>query len=232
MIFIHRFIPSPAGRLPTRAAAACLAAVLLLGAGCTTSQVKDAALMQANFPYESGNAWDAPGLSEVRRVAVLPLYFPEVREESLRGYQNILLTELAATRRFEVVALSRSHLEDHWGRADFSAARPLPPDFLERIREDWDADAVLFPEFTAFRPYKPIHIGFRYRLASTYSGETLLAFDDVFDSGVPAVAVAARRYHSGHERLAYPLDNSSSVLNSPLSFFKYVSAEAVGHATE
>lgn len=198
--------------------------------GCTESQIKDQATRIAHVPYQSENAYRSGELGRIRRIVVLPLVLDSIPESEILAYETVLNSALIELRQFEVVPVSRETLAQAWNQRSFSPSRPLPLHFLDRLQSEYGADAVLFPEVTAYRPYKPIRIGFRYRVTDITTGKTLVAFDDFFDSGVPEVAVAARRFHNRQASQSYPLDSSASVLNSPLRFFNYVSHEAVRHS--
>lgn len=138
----------------------------------------------------------APTLpADLRRVVLLPLHveLPDLGPEMQQGLLDALQTELLRSGFAEVVLLPARRLQKLTGRPSWSPEQPLPPDFLQKVREASDAEAVLFAELTTFRPYTPAVVGWRLRLVDLRSGCTWWAADEVFDTADPVVIRAARR---------------------------------------
>jgi len=92
--------------------------------------------------------------------------------------------------------------------------------------EEYDVDGVLFTDVTHYSPYRPIAIGVRCKLVDVHTGIQRWVFDHLFDSGAPAVAVAAKQFaeEQDSEQLPIPSDGAG-ILDSPSEFGKYVAHE-------
>jgi hypothetical protein len=164
--------------------------------------------------------------SSVRRVALLPLYSGEWNHVDLTGLQQAFAAELGKHDQFEVVTVTPERVHRTFGHDQVSSVEPISSDDFETLVRDYGADAVLFTDLTTYHPYRPLVMGVRCKLVETASVEILWSLDTVFDSGNPTVSTAARRYHLDESAPPYPLQNSSSILQSPLRYSKYV-ADAV-----
>jgi hypothetical protein len=203
-----------------------LGVVLLLGLpGCQTiDQDWDKPVGEAFVPtnyYQKG-----PIPPSVRRVALLPLYSGEWDHIDLTGLQQAFAAELGKHVQFEVVSVSPERLHRIFGVDQITSVEPIAADKFETLVREFGADAILFTDLTAYHPYRPIVMGIRCKLVESDSVDILWSFDTVFDSGNPTVSTAARRYHLDESAPPYPLQNSSSILQSPLRYSKYV-ADAV-----
>lgn len=174
-------------------------------------------------PFKSCNSYDAGDLPEdITRVAVLPIFSDKLEGELLENIDETFKGELLKQNRFEVITISRQQLYSDFQKMQFSSAEVLPSDFLGKLETISDSNAILFIDLTHYKPYKPVALGVRCKLVDVRSGEVLWAFDTLFDSGNPPVAVAARRFQLGHQKTQYPLDLSTSILKSPNRFAQYV----------
>ena len=178
------------------------------------------AFVPTNF-YQKG-----PMPPSVRRVALLPLYSGEWDHIDLTGLQRAFASELGKHDQFEVVPVSPERVHRIFGVDQITSVEPIAADEFEALVQDYGADAILFTDLTAYHPYRPIVMGVRCKLVESDSVDILWSFDTVFDSGNPSVSTAARRYHLDESAPPYPLQNSSSILQSPLRYTKYV-ADAV-----
>lgn len=200
--------------------------VLMLGLpGCQTidqdwDQPVGEAFVPTNF-YQQG-----PMPASVRRVALLPLYSGEWDHVDLTGLQRAFASELGKHDQFEVVEVSPENLFRIFGVDQITSVEPIAADKFETLVREYGADAILFTDLTAYHPYRPLVMGVRCKLVESDSVDILWSFDTVFDSGNPTVSTAARRYHLDESAPPYPLQNSSSILQSPLRYTKYV-ADAV-----
>ena len=159
---------------------------------------------------------------EIRRVAVLPLSgLDALPPESAAALQTAALTALLGAGRFEVVAVDPAVVRSVAGKAAVSSVEQLPELLFERIVREQAADAVLLIDVTLYRPYPPLALGVRVKLARSDGGRPILwAFDTVFDARIPTVANAARRHASGgHSGL---VDPGPAALQSPSRFAAYV----------
>jgi len=200
---------------------------LVLLAGCRTISPRwDVPTGPAFEPTNYSSIGEIP--SALRRVAVLPLHSDAWESAQTAAVEVSFSTELAKFERFETVAISRAQMREEFGAETVVSSAALPADVLERLRAAHGADAVLFQDLTHFSPYQPIVIGVRAKLVSTIDGSVLWSFDALFDGAQPSVAVAARDYHLQQGRPAHPLDNSSSIMQSPSRFAKYVAHAVFG----
>jgi hypothetical protein len=203
-----------------------LGVVLMLGLpGCQTidedwDQPVGEAFVPTNF-YQKG-----PMPPSVRRVALLPLYSGEWDHIDLTGLQRAFASELGKHDQFEVVPVSPERVHRIFGVDQITSVEPIAADEFETLVREFGADAILFTDLTAYHPYRPIVMGVRCKLVESDTVDILWSFDTVFDSGNPTVSTAARRYHLDESAPPYPLQNSSSILQSPLRYSKYV-ADAV-----
>jgi hypothetical protein len=136
---------------------------------------------------------------EVQRVALLPIACEAETadlEEHCRAMASIVAAELMGTKKFEVVPITSDTMLSRTRRCAWSSIETLPAQFFDALREDCGCDAVFFAELTAFKPYAPVAIGWRFKLVDVRTKKILWATDEVFDASVPSVANAARQFDS------------------------------------
>ncbi len=198
--------------------------LLMFSFGCTS--IRESVSSGARKPSGPSQVNKLSGsLEDLGRTAMLPLYYEPYEGEFLHNMDKIFTSELSKTGRFEVVSVNREQLDTQFTERQLSSVGELPADFLDSIRLQYGANAVLLTDLTHYNPYKPISIGVRCKLVELKSGRILWAFDHVFDAGNRSVSVAARRYNLANNRNTYPLDNAGSVLQSPNRFSKFVAYE-------
>lgn len=197
--------------------------VLGLFSGCETTSIRDPA--RAGPFFNPTNHKGEPSLGGLRRVVLLPLFGGDIATaESVTALDSVLLTELQQQQRFEVIFLSREDCRRRFRVSEVSSVAALPHDFFAVLRRDFAADGVIFVDLTVFRPYRPLAIGLRAKLATLEGGRLVWTFDNVFSTADPAVANSARRHFLKTDRGEVPADLSSSVLQSPARFGSYVAA--------
>jgi hypothetical protein len=164
--------------------------------------------------------------ANIRRVVLLPAAAGTVAEpESVVALDAVLVAELQKQNRFEVVTLSRGECRQRFHVDEFSSTGALPHDFMAILRRDYAADAVLFVDVTVFKPYRPLALGLRAKLATVEDGVRLLwTFDNVFSATDEAVANAARHHFLESDRHGVPADFTQGVLQSPSRFSTYVAS--------
>jgi len=201
------------------AAAACLLA------GCMSPSIDDSARI-GPFYKPTNQVGDAQLPSTLHRVVVLPISGGEVAPaESAAALDPVFITELQKENRFEIVALSRDECRLRFHVDEFRSTGVLPHDFVAILQREHAADAVLFIDLTVYKPYRPITIGVRTKLATLGNDVRLLwTFDNVFSADDPAVANSARRHFLNADRGGVPADLTPSALQSPARFAAYVAA--------
>lgn len=162
--------------------------------------------------------------ADVRRVAVLPLAIPRSDTQFSEGrdlLSPILESQFSKRQAFEIVRITSDQLRRWTGKTVWKAEEPLPPDLLNRLREQYGCQAVIFAQLTQFHPYGPVQIGWSLKLVDSRRAEIYWAVDELFDAGIPAVANSARRFALDSQNEGSPLPDSSFVLNSPSRFGEY-----------
>jgi hypothetical protein len=203
---------------------AALALAVLAFAGCQNPSFDDPARLGPFFsPVNFAGDPSLP--SGLRRVVLLPVCGGAVAApESSSQLDAVFATELQRQNRFEVVVLSRAECRRRFGAGEFSSAAALPRDLLPTLRREFAADAVLWVDLTAFRPYGPIALGVRAKLATLEEPRVLWTFDTVFSADDPAVANSARRHFIAQTHTDVPADLTRTALQSPTRFGTYVAA--------
>jgi hypothetical protein len=159
----------------------------------------------------------------MRRVVLLPVYGGTLAPvETVAALDPVVMASLQQQHRFEVVTLTREQCRRQFHVEEFSSVTALPHDFLATLQRDFAADGVMFVDITVFRPYRPLGLGLRAKLA-TLDGSTRLvwSFDNIFSADDPAVANSARKHFLGSDRGGVPADLSPGVLQSPARFAGY-----------
>jgi hypothetical protein len=96
---------------------------------------------------------------------------------------------------------------------------------LTRLQREFAADAVMFIDLTVFKPYRPLALGVRAKLATIEENVRLIwTFDNVYAAADPAVANSARAHFIDSDGGRIPADLTPSVLQSPTRFASYVAA--------
>lgn len=192
-------------------------------AGCATPAINDPARIGPFYAPVNFNG--ERSLGSIRRVVVLPLYGGALAsEETVALYDPIIAEALQKQHRFEVVQLSRDDCRRKFHTSEFSSVAALPHDFMSGIKREFAADAVLFVDLTVFRPYRPIAMGFRAKLATVDATRLVWTFDDAFSTDNPAVANSARHFSLTADRGDVPADLTHGVLQSPARFVAYAAA--------
>jgi hypothetical protein len=198
--------------------------VLALFSGCMTPSFDDPARLGPFFT--PANHTGEPSLGGLRRVVVLPIYGGSLAPvETVAALDPVIIAALQQQQRFEVVSLSREQCQRRFHAGEFSSVAALPHDFLATLQREFAADAVLFIDITVFRPYRPIGLGLRAKLATLDANTRLVwSFDNVFSADDPAVANSARKHFLGSDRGGVPADLSPGVLQSPVRFAGYAAS--------
>ncbi|MFZ5494885.1 MAG: hypothetical protein ACOZE5_06050 [Verrucomicrobiota bacterium] len=202
--------------LPVTLAALALAVLT----GChTPAHLLGTLAEEREMPYRPVNhRGDARLPDDLHRVAVLPVHGGALAPtESAEALDGVLAAALQRQQRFEIVTVSREECRRLFGAADFSSVAALPHGFLDKLAARYAADAVLFTDLTVYRPYQPLALGFRAKLATTRDVRLVWAFDEVFSAEDPRL----RRSLRLRQRTAEPaalVDPAPAVLQSPRRF--------------
>jgi hypothetical protein len=224
-------VSNPPFAVPARYARAGRVALALLSlavfGGCMHPALIDGA-RTGPFYSPPNHAGDAQLPADLRRVVLLPIAGGSVATpESVAALDPVFLAELQKQNRFEIVPLTREECLRHFRAEEFLSTAALPHDFMTRLRQDHAADAVMFVDLTVFKPYRPLAIGVRAKLATLGGDVRLLwTFDNVFAASEPAVANSARHHFLDSDRGGIPADPTQGVLQSPTRFASYVAAAA------
>ena len=171
----------------------------------------------------------------LQRVAVLPMATETSGSDLPAGCAAlgpVLWEQLIKTKKFEVVAVNPDKLRSRTGRANWTGAENLPPDFFAYLRREYGCDAVLFTELTAYRAYAPLAVGWRLKLVDTGSGQVIWSVDELFDAAKPAVNRAAQRFDNPQPMLPFVYQENWVAVNSPRRFGAYSAAALLGMLPE
>ena len=210
-----------------RAAGAGLALALLLPlTGCMSAResVVDTVKERTYFTPRNYNGVDRLPVG-LQRVVLLPLCGGTVApDESADALEEVFVTELQKTMRFEVVRLSREECLRRFGKPEISSVEALPHDFLATLGRVFGAEGVMFVDLTVFRGYEPLKLGVRAKLATVAGPRLLWSFDEIFSADDPAVANSVRHYYQGVTLPGVPVSPAKYALQSPNRFGAYVAA--------
>lgn len=192
-------------------------------AGCMAPAINDPA--RVGPFYAPVNFRGEPSLSGIRRVVVLPVCGGTLApQETVATFDPIFIAALQQQHRFEVVPLAREDCLRKFHKAEFSSVAALPRDFMASLKREFAADAVLFVDITVFRPYRPLGLGLRAKLATIEGTRIVWTFDDAFSTDNPAVANSARHHALTGDRGDVPADLTPAVLQSPARFADYAAS--------
>lgn len=198
--------------------AAALAAVLVFG-GCAEASMFSNPVHAGPFYKPRNFAGDKVLPAAIRRVVLLPVFVGAASTaESAAMLDQVMLVALQKQSRFEVVALSREDSRRWFGAAEFSSVSALPHDYIAKITAKFAADAVIFMDLTVYKPYRPLAVGLRAKLAIPANVRIIWTFDEIISAEDPGVTNSARRQFLEMDRSGQPLDLSPAVLQSPTRF--------------
>jgi hypothetical protein len=179
----------------------------------------------------------------MRRLVVLPIYTARPIGESERDMDGIFRGELSKVVKYEIVQVSRQEMLSINNREAVSSAEILSADLIRVLKLKYGADAVLFTDFTVFRPYRPLAIGVRTKIVDLKTMEVLWMADGIVDSAEPDVADAASHFADAGLRMRYVsptiykgqdrelASGNQILLQSPRLFAAFVAHEAFSSLT-
>jgi hypothetical protein len=207
---------------PLGAALAILAGALAL-AGCSTTSARGGHLTKPSPFVPSNHFGEASLPARLHRLVLLPVAGGTAASaESAAALDPIVVACLQHQNRFEVVQLTRDDCRRHFLSDELSSVMPLPANFMEVLRRDYEADAVIFVDVTVYKAYQPLEIGLRAKLAMIDDSHLVWTFDNLFSTEDPSVAASATKYLQNREPVMLPSDLSPVILESPSQFAGYV----------
>ncbi len=204
-----------------------LFAALIALTGCMHPPAHDEA-RTGPFHAAVNHAADPQLPQTLRRVVLLPVAGGSAADaESAAALGPVFAAELQKQNRFEVVTLTREDLLRRFRRPEVLSTASLPHDFMAKLRRDLAVDGVMFVDLTVYKPYRPMVVGVRAKLATAGEDVRLVwTFDNVFSTADPATANSARRHFINSDRGGIPADLTPGVLHSPSRFAEYAAAQA------
>jgi hypothetical protein len=205
-----------------------LGACLLL-AGCASGPAFNDSARIGPFFKPHNYHGDTVLPASLHRVLLLPVYAGNVTEpESAVTLDAILLSALQKQARFEVVSLSRAECQQRFGAPEFSSVAALPHGLLDELARDYAVEAVLFVDLTEYRPYRPLGVGFRAKLATVQDVHLIWSFDEAFSATSPEVENSVRHYYIAQSAGNPSVDMTASALQSPSRFAAYAADAMFG----
>lgn len=218
--------------------------VLLLGSvGCQT--VEDWTDGSVQGPFHQSNNFNLPAgewPADIQLVAVMPLVGSHGNDLAQRGaelLQPVFTEELSKFTLFETITITPDKLQALLGVNEVRPLDPLPHQFqkiiasLDKSNPDRKVcHAVLFCELTRYNPYPPLSMGWKFRIFDLKTGQTIWAFDEVFDTGNPNVANSARRYMRENKLTSMSIFRDTRVMDSPRALAGYSLAAALATMRE
>lgn len=170
--------------------------------------------------YTAANFAGEPALpADLRRVVLLPVNGGrQAGDAAIPLLDAEVLSALQHQARFEVVPFNRELSRRWFGSEELSSAGALPANLLQRIAQEYAADAVMFVDMTEYRTLRPLAVGFRAKLATVRDVRLVWTFDEIISAADPAVANRIRRDTKVADRAREPLDLSDVVFLSPVRF--------------
>jgi hypothetical protein len=139
----------------------------------------------------------------MRRLAVMPIHANRPIDNTQRDMDGIFRSELAKVVKYEIVQVSRSEMLSLINRESISSAEIISADIVNVLKQKYAADAVLFIDFTLFRPYRPLAIGVRAKIVDVRTMGVLWMADGVLDSAEPDVADLATSFATADMQMRY-----------------------------
>ena len=174
----------------------------------------------------------------MRRLAVLPIYSTRPIDQTQRDMDGIFRAELSKVVKYEIVQVSRTDMASLINREAISSSEIIPSSVMAMLRQKYGADAVLFTDFTLFRPYRPLAIGVRSKIVDVKTMEILWMADGILDSAEPDVSELATQFSDSGLQMRYISDKipkgrqreqgsgNQIILQSPRLYAGFVAHEA------
>lgn len=206
-------------------------------ASSTTGRIKKLSQPTMTAPPQevaSGIAWPAG----MRRLAVMPIHANRPIDDVQRDMDGIFRGELSKVVKYEIVEIPRQEMLNLGGHESISSSAVIPNDVIKALRQKYAADAVMFIDFTVFRPYRPIAIGVRAKIVELRNMEIIWMADGILDTAEPDVAEMATQFAGSGLNIRYisstipqgrkreAASGNQVILQSPRLFAGFVAHEA------
>jgi hypothetical protein len=139
----------------------------------------------------------------MRRLAVLPIYSTRPIDQTQRDMDGIFRSELSKVVKYEIVQVSRADMAALVNREAVSSSEIIPASVIAMLRQKYAADAVLFTDFTLFRPYRPLAIGVRSKIVDIKTMDVLWMADGILDAAEPDVSDLATQFSDTGLQMRY-----------------------------
>lgn len=162
-------------------------------AAATTGRIKrisEPTMTSSPQPVSARVAWPAG----MRRLAILPIYANRPIDDLQRDMDGIFRGELSKVVKYEIVQVPREEMLQLTSRESVSSSSVISADVIKALRQKYAADAVMFVDFTVFRPYRPIAIGVRAKIVDLRNMEVIWVADGILDTAEPDVATLATQF--------------------------------------
>lgn len=206
-------------------------------AAATTGRIKrisDPTMTAPPQPTSNGVVWPAG----MRRLAVLPIFSYQPIDDMQRDMDGIFRGELSKVVKYEIVQVPRDEMLQLTSREAVSSSSIISPDVIKSLRQKYAADAVMFIDFSVFRPYRPIAIGVRAKIVDLRNMEVIWVADGILDTAEPDVATLATQFAGMGLKIPYispsipkgksreAASGNQIILQSPRLFAGFVAHEA------
>lgn len=199
----------------------CFMFALIFSTSCR--KLEHEKIIAETEPYQPRNLYPIERIpSYFNRVVVMPNFHLDSSSQVLSYSDDIFLKELSKIGIFETIHLPREKCMELFGQKRLSSSESLPENFLNTLHEKYGANGVLFLDLHSFTPYKPLSLGVRAKLVDIKSGEFMWAIDETFDAGNASVIAAVIQFQRTNHVQAISNKTSTSVLQSPRFFCKFV----------
>ncbi len=197
-------------------------------------RVSDPSMTAPPLPLTSNIVWPAG----MRRLAILPIYSARPIDDIQRDMDGIFRGELAKVVKYEIVQVPRDEMLKLTSNEAISSSSIISADVIKSLRQKYAADAVMFVDFTVFRPYRPIAIGVRAKIVDLRNMEVIWVADGVLDTAEPDVATIATQFAGMGLNVPYispsipkgksreEASGNQIILQSPRLFAGFVAHEA------
>jgi hypothetical protein len=115
--------------------------------------------------------------------------------------------------------------DEAWHSLDIENISSFAPKELLALRQQLNADAIIFGSVTQYYPYPHLLMGLNMKMVDLKRGKTAWAMEQVWDSSDKSMEIRMKQYSKDQMRSGYqPLD-WQLFITSPRAFNKFIAAE-------